>query len=163
MCVFCCYMLKKIIKVPNFFVTHNYPPQTRRKQWSSLVYYEAYLPNFQSTLVFALRVLSLLFWHFINTTDYHLGRYKPSPPSTKEFHASTFFEGNLASPTKKINIVGSKKWAIPGLFFIYFQSFSYKLYNFYNKSMWKYVMSMQYPAPGFEPTTLGMWVSSHNH
>ena len=30
-----------------------------------------------------------------------------------------------------------KKWAKPGLFFVYFQSFSNKQYNFYNKSMWK--------------------------
>ena len=28
-----------------------------------------------------------------------------------------------------------KKWAIPGLFFVYFWSFSNKQYNFYNKSM----------------------------
>ena len=31
----------------------------------------------------------------------------------------------------------SKKWAKPGLFFVYFWSFSNKQYNFYNKSMWK--------------------------
>ena len=43
----------------------------------------------------------------------------------------------------------------PGLFFVYFQSFSNKhQYNFYNKSMCKNVqMSIQYIAPGFEPTT----------
>ena len=50
-----------------------------------------------------------------------------------------------------------------GLFFVYFRSFSNKHYNFYYKSMWKNVMSFQYPAPGFKPTTFGMWVSSHNH
>ena len=33
------------------------------------------------------------------------------------------------------------KWAIPGLFFVYFWSFN-KQYNFYNKSMWKNVMSI---------------------
>ena len=55
-----------------------------------------------------------------------------------------------------------KKWAILGLFFVYFRSFN-KQYNFYNKSMWKNVMSIQYPALGFEPLTFGMWVASHNH
>ena len=44
-------------------------------------------PNCQTTLVIALDALSLLFCIFINTTSYHLGRYKPSPPSTKELHA----------------------------------------------------------------------------
>ena len=54
------------------------------------------------------------------------------------------------------------KWANPGLFFVYFRSFKQTLF-FYNKSMWKNVMSIQYTAPGFEPTTFGMRVSSHNH
>ena len=45
-----------------------------------------YLPNCQTTLVIALDVLSLLFCIFINTTSYHMGRYEPSPPSTKELH-----------------------------------------------------------------------------
>ena len=31
------------------------------------------------------------------------------------------------------------KWANPGLFLIYYQSFSNKQYNFYNKSLWKNV------------------------
>ena len=31
------------------------------------------------------------------------------------------------------------KWAIPGLFFIYFRLFSSKHYNFYNKYMWNNV------------------------
>ena len=29
--------------------------------------------------------------------------------------------------------------------------------------MWKNVMSIQYTVPGFESTTFGTWVSSHNH
>ena len=45
-----------------------------------------YLPNCQSTLVIALDAQSLLFCIFINATDYHFGRYKPSPRSTKELH-----------------------------------------------------------------------------
>ena len=36
-----------------------------------------------------------------------------------------------------------------GLFLV----FTNKQYNFYNKSMWKNVMSIQSMAPGFEPTT----------
>ena len=47
----------------------------------------SHLPNCQTTLVIALDALFLLFCIFINTTAYHLGRYEPSPPSTKELHA----------------------------------------------------------------------------
>ena len=56
-----------------------------------------------------------------------------------------------------------KKMGQPRPLFRSFSVFSNKQYNFYNKSMWKNVMSIQYPAPGFELTTFGMWVSSHNH
>ena len=42
------------------------------------------LHNFKINLVIALHALSLLFWHFLNTTAYHLGRHEPS--STKELH-----------------------------------------------------------------------------
>ena len=45
-----------------------------------------YLPICQTNLVIALYTLSILFCKFINTTAYPLGRYKPSPPSTKELH-----------------------------------------------------------------------------
>ena len=31
-------------------------------------------------------VLHELFWHFINTTAYHLDRYDPLSPSSKELH-----------------------------------------------------------------------------
>ena len=57
--------------------------------WSSLVEggEGSYLPNCQTTLVIAL----LLFCIFINTTAYHLGRYEPSPPSTKELHGIYIF------------------------------------------------------------------------
>ena len=50
--------------------------------WSSLVEEGegSYLPNHQTNLVIALCTLSLLFCKFINTTAYHLGRYKPSSP-----------------------------------------------------------------------------------
>ena len=50
--------------------------------WSSLVEGDegSYLPNCQTNLVIALHALFLLFCIFINTTAYHLGRYKPSSP-----------------------------------------------------------------------------------
>ena len=44
----------------------------------------------QTTLVIALDALTILFCIFTNTTAYHLGRYEPAPPSTKEFHGSLF-------------------------------------------------------------------------
>ena len=58
------------------------------KAWSSLVEggEGLYLLNCQTILVIALYALSLLFCIFINTTAYDLGRYKPSPPSTKQLH-----------------------------------------------------------------------------
>ena len=34
-----------------------------------------YLPNCQTNLVIDLHGQSLLFWHFIKTTAYHLGKY----------------------------------------------------------------------------------------
>ena len=43
-------------------------------------------PIVRQKLVIVLRALSLLFWHFINTTTYHFGRHKPISPSYKELH-----------------------------------------------------------------------------
>ena len=50
--------------------------------WSSLVELSegSYLPNCQTNLVIAHDALSLLFRIFINTTAYHLGRYRYSHP-----------------------------------------------------------------------------------
>ena len=42
--------------------------------------------------IIALHALSLLLCYFIFTTAYHLGRYKPSSPSTKEFHGSNIID-----------------------------------------------------------------------
>ena len=42
--------------------------------------------NCQKNLVIALYELSLLVYNFIDTTPYHLGRYDPPSPSTKELH-----------------------------------------------------------------------------
>ena len=47
--------------------------------------------------------------------------------------------------------------------FLFISVFSNKQYNFYNKSMWKNVKSIQYMALGFEPMTSRTWVVSHNH
>ena len=44
-------------------------------------------------------------------------------------------------------------------FFIYFRLFKHT--NLQQIGMWK--MSIQYTVPGFELTTCGAWVSSHNH
>ena len=56
--------------------------QTGPPPWSSLVEGEEglYLPNCQTNLVIALCALPLLFCKFINTTAYHLGRYKLLSP-----------------------------------------------------------------------------------
>ena len=51
----------------------------------------SYLPNCQTPLVIVIETMSLLFCIFINTTDYHLGRYEHSPPSTKELHGLGFY------------------------------------------------------------------------
>ena len=54
----------------------------------------------------------------------------------------------------------SLKMGQPRPLFHLFLVFINKQYNFYYKSMWKNVMSIQYTAPGFEPTSFGTWVSS---
>ena len=56
-----------------------------------------------------------------------------------------------------------KNGPIPASFSFIFGLFQTNNTIFYNKSMWKNVMSIQYMALGFEPTTFGTWVSSHNH
>ena len=47
--------------------------------------------------------------------------------------------------------------------FLFILFFSNKQYNFYHKSMWKNVVSIQYMVPWFEPTTSWILVVSHNH
>ena len=47
-----------------------------------------------------------------------------------------------------------KNWANPGLFFVYFRSFQTNNTILQQMNV-KNVMSIQYPAPGFEPTTFG--------
>ena len=44
-----------------------------------------------------------------------------------------------------------------------FSVFLNKQYNFYNRSILKSVISIQYTAPEIEPTTFWTWDASHNH
>ena len=54
------------------------------------------------------------------------------------------------------------KWAILGVFSIYFRPFKQTL-QFLQQIYVKIFMTIQYTAPGFQPTTFGTQVSSHNH
>ena len=47
------------------------------------------MPKYQTKLDTVLPELSLLCLHFINTTAHHSGRYDPTPPPTKELHATS--------------------------------------------------------------------------
>ena len=49
------------------------------------------------------------------------------------------------------------------LFRLFSVFFKQKLLQFLQQINVKNVMSIQYTAPGSEPTTLGSWASSHNH
>ena len=52
----------------------------------------------------------------------------------------------------------------PQSYFRLFLFFSNKQYIFLQQINVKYVqMSIQYTAPGFEPTTFQLWVVTHNH
>ena len=62
---------------------------------------------------------------------------------------------------KSALLMGFLNGPTPAYFFIIFGLFKQTLQIFATKYMWK--MSIQYTVPGFEPTTLVMWVSSHNH
>ena len=53
-----------------------------------------------------------------------------------------------------------KKWANPGLFFIYFRPSEETLQFFTTNKCEK--ISIQDTVPGFELTTFGTWASSHN-
>ena len=53
------------------------------------------------------------------------------------------------------------KWASPSLFYIvYFWSFQTNIITIFIANM---CMSIQYTVQGFEHSTFGTWVSSHNH
>ena len=55
-----------------------------------------------------------------------------------------------------------KKWAILGLFFVYFSLFKQTLLFLQQKYV-KKIMTIQYTVTGFKPTTFETQVSSHNH
>ena len=98
-------------------------------------------PNCQTILA----ALSLLFWHFINTTAYHLGRYEPLSPSTKELHEPVFgskfqrkkfwWTDPRIKSTKQMALVSSLSQPI------YFGRFLTKVdeaaANFFLKMIWK--------------------------
>ena len=67
-------------------------------------------------------------------------------------------------PAIIINSLFIEKMGQPRPLFCLFSVFSIKQYNFYNRSIWKNVqVTIQYTAPGFEPTTLLTWIVTHNH
>ena len=51
----------------------------------------------------------------------------------------------------------------PASFSFIFSLFKQTLLQFLQQINVKNVMSIQYTAPGFEPTTFGSWASSHYH
>ena len=57
--------------------------------------------------------------------------------------------------------VNVKKWAILGLFFVYFRIFKQTLQFLQQINVWK--MSIHHMVLGFELTTFGIRFSSHNH
>ena len=73
---------RKLLCGPTMEQTLSHLLDDRDYSWNSLVKGDevSYLPNCQTNLVIALHAPSLLFWHFINTTAYDLGRYMPSSP-----------------------------------------------------------------------------------
>ena len=108
---------------------------------------EWFLESGESALMFTKhgsgQSVRLQVWHSSSSSSYWLSEHRSSYPNWRNIYIF--------------------KWANPGLFFIYFRSFQTNNTIFYNKSMWNNVMSIQYMALGFKPTTYGMWVSSHNH
>ena len=79
---------------------------------------------------------------------------------------ASYREGNLARASEmflsQLPLTIFLKWAILGLFFVYFHLFKQTL-QFLQHICVKNVMSIKIMAPGFEPTTFGTQVSSHNH
>ena len=80
---------RKLLCGPTMEQTLSHLFDDRVYSWSSLVKGDevSYLPNCQTNLVIALHAPSLLFWHFINTTAYDLGRYMPSSPVKAHSHS----------------------------------------------------------------------------
>ena len=74
--------------------------------WSFLVEGDEglFLPNCQTNLLIALHAPSLLFWHFINTTAYHLGRYEASSPGSCRAPPTELFNAaSLGSQMSSLN------------------------------------------------------------
>ena len=62
-----------------------------------------FFPIVKQFLLLPFYALSLLFWHFINSTAYHLGRYAPSSPPTKELHVFALINGS-ADNQRRVSI-----------------------------------------------------------
>ena len=50
--------------------------------------------------------MTLLFWDFINKTAYHLVKYEPLSPSTKELHMS-ILRSRMMTVASKVAKIGS--------------------------------------------------------
>ena len=83
---------------------------------------------------------------------------QPEIDSEAEQVEGHFFE-NLNF--RMIDLFSFFKWANPGLFFLYFQSFQTNNTIFTTNQCEK--MYILYTAPGFEPTAFRKWVVTHNH
>ena len=62
---------------------------------------------------------------------------------------------DFAKQVNLLTVVFLKKMGQPRPLLHLFLLFSNKQYKFYNKSIRKNVMSIQYPVPGFKPMTFG--------
>ena len=85
------YRLADVLYPPNYLKTEHVTQSCKKDKTEkgrfadrgSLMGNEgSCLPSCQTNLVIVLHALLPLFWHYINTTAYLLGRYKPSTPST---------------------------------------------------------------------------------
>ena len=87
---------RKLLCGPTMEQTLSHLFDDRVYSWSSLVKGDevSYLPNCQTNLVIALHAPSLLFWHFINTTSYHIrafiSHFLPRSPALQEFDRLLF-------------------------------------------------------------------------
>ena len=133
-------------RAPGLYVTTLSCIIKRRLWWRHAFQYF----NFRDFQIFLRFFHPSAWWPARHPTGHHSGSADVTlwrwSQSCKAFILVTFF----------------KKWAIPGLFFVYFWSYSNKhQYNFTRNE--REIMSIQYTAFGFEPTTFRTWVSSHNH
>ena len=73
---------------------------------------------------------------------------------------NTLFLNRLSNVSGTLISFFNKNWSNPGLFFVYFRSFQTSIIIIFKTDQCENVMSIQYTALGFEPTTFGTW--AHN-